>query len=326
MKFSKMFKALSLLLVIVMVAGCQSGSGDKKVRIGILQFVEHPALDSSREGFIDALADLGYVDGENIIIDYKNAQEDQSNLKTISQNFINSKCDLILAIATPAAIAVANDTKDIPILITAVTDAEDAGLVESNSKPNTNVTGTSDLTPVREQIDLLFDLYPQTRNVALLYSSGESNSLFQANMAEEYLVELGIDCTHKTISTINDAPQIIDSIAENFDAIYIPTDNKIANAMPVVANAAIENKIPVIVGEQGMTENGGLASIGINYYTLGYKTGEMAEKILKGTSKPQDMAIEYAPQPDLFINSAMAEALGTVLPDHVAESAIFLGE
>lgn len=294
---------------------------DKVLQIGIIQLVEHPALDASCSGFRDALEQNGYANGTNIKIDFQNAQNDMSNLKTISQKFVGDKKDLILAIGTGASQSIAAETSDIPIVITAVTDPAGVSLVESNEKPNTNITGTSDLTPVKEQIDLIKQLVPDAKKIAVLYSSGEQNSLIQANMAEEAAKALGIETEHKTVSSTNDVPQVVESIVGNADAIYIPTDNTLASSMPSVAGIAIQNKIPVIVGEQGMVEQGGLASWAINYYELGYKTGMMAIDILSGKSKPQDMPIQYSDSIELVINKRFADEINITIPDTLIKEA-----
>ena len=171
------------LLIIAMIGGLLGGCGkkDKLYKIGVNQLVRHAALDASYQGFVDALKEAGYIDGENIKIDYQIAQNDQSTLNTIATKLVNDGSDLILAIATPSAQAVANATKDIPILVTAVTDPAGSGLVESNEVPGGNVSGTSDLTPVRQQIELITKLVPNAKKIAILYSSSESNSKFSRN-------------------------------------------------------------------------------------------------------------------------------------------------
>lgn len=324
-KFISCITALALTSAFIFT-GCGNSEGevsnsDKTYEIGIIQLVEHNALDSACQGFKDALADNGYVDGKNINIDFQNAQNDQSNLKTISQKFVNDKKDLILAIATPAAQSVAAETSEIPILITAVTDPADSKLVESNEKPNVNITGTSDLNPIKEQIQLLKTLVPDAKKIAILYSSGEQNSVLQAELAKEAANELGIETENKTVTSTNDVAQIVESIVGKYDAIYIPTDNTLASSMPLVSSITTPAKLPVIVGEKGMLEGGALASVAINYHDLGYKTGEMAVKILAGESKPQDMPIEYDTNPELTINKETADAIGITIPDDIMSKA-----
>ena len=246
------------------------------------QLVEHVALDSAREGFINALKDNGYVDGQNVTIDIQNAQGDQSNLSTISDRFVSNKVDLILGIATPAVQAIAGKTTEIPILGTAVTDYVVAKLVDSNEAPGGNVSGTTDMNPVKEQIDLLVKLVPDAKTVGVLYNSSEDNSILQAKMAKEAIEALGLSYVEVTVTNTNEVQQATQSIVERCDAIYIPTDNTFASSMPVVHGVTSQSKTPVICGESGMVRSGGLATLGISYYDLGYQTGLMAIRILKG--------------------------------------------
>lgn len=310
--------ALILALAALPLTGCAEGKADT-LKIGVVQLVEHPALDASYQGFVDALKEAGYEDGKNISIDYQNGQGEQSNCQTIATQFKNANMDLILAIATPAAQAAANVIKDIPILITAVTDPEDAKLVDSNENPGGNLTGTSDLTPVREQMELLQRLLPEAKKVAILYTSSETNSVFQANLAKEAAEDLGLEVSESTISSSNEIQQVVESVLDSADAIYIPTDNTFANAMATVTMVTEAAGMPVIVGEENMVNGGGLGTIGINYYNLGYQTGEMAVRILKDGADPADMPIEYQEDVSVCINTDMAESLGITIPSDLAE-------
>ena len=305
------------MLIVVLAAGCSSSgkSSDKSdLKIGIIQYMDHVALDNAREGFIAALADNGYVDGDNITIDLQNAQGDQSNLSTISDRFVSNKEDLILAIATPATQAVAGKTTEIPILATAVTDYESARLVNSNEAPGGNVTGTSDMNPVKEQIDLLVKLVPTAKTVGVLYTSSEVNSVTQAQIAKKAIEALGLKYVEVTISNSNDVQQATQTLVGQCDAIYIPTDNVLASAMPQVHSVTAQSKTPVICGESSMLDGGGLATLGINYTDLGYQTGLMAVKILKGEAKPATMPIETATKFDFKINGTIAEEIGLTIP------------
>ncbi len=298
-----------------------SGAAEKKLKIGIVQLVEHPALDAAYKGFVDGLAEAGYVDGKNIALDYQNAQNEQANCQTIATKLVDDKSDLILAIATPAAQAVANTTKDIPVLVTAVTDPADAKLVASNEKPSGNVTGTSDLTPVEEQMKLLKQLLPNAKKVAMLYCSNESNSKFQVDIAKKAAAGLGLETTDATVSNSNEIQQVVQSLVGKVDAIYAPTDNMIASGMATVSMVAQPAKLPVIVGESGMVDNGGLATYGINYYNLGLLTAKQAVKILKDGAKPADMPIEYSTNCDLTINKEAAEKIGVTVPQELLDKA-----
>jgi putative ABC transport system substrate-binding protein len=306
------------------MVGCatnQTAENEKKT-IGIIQYVEHNALDAAREGFIKALSDNGYVDGENIILDIQNAQADQSNLATISDRFVSNKVDLVLAIATPAAQSIAGKTKEIPILGTAITDYVAAKLVNSNEITGGNVSGTTDMNPIKEQIDLLVKLVPDAKTVGVLYTSSEENSRVQAKIAKEAIEALGLTYTEVTVTNSNDVQQATQSIVDKCDAIYLPTDNIIASSMPVIYGITSQSKTPVICGESGMVENGGLATLGINYYDLGYKTGLMAIKILKGEALPATMPIESADKFDFAINGTVAKEIGIEIPDDLAEYVI----
>ena len=325
-----MILILVLALVTSLMAGCTGGTGStttaatttaatvKVLNIGVVQLVEHPALDASYQGFVAALKAAGYEDGKNIKISYKNGQGDQATCQAIAQKFLNDKVDLVLAIATPAAQAAANVIKEIPILITAVTDPESSKLVASNAKPGGNVSGTSDLTPVKEQMTLLTQLLPAAKKVAILYSASETNSVFQAKLAAAAAKELGLETFDSTISDSNDIQSVVTSLIGKCDAIYIPTDNALAKAMATVALVSEPAKLPVIVGEEGMVASGGLATIGINYFNLGYQTGEMAVRILKGEAKPADMPIEYLKDVSVSINEAQAALIGVTIPADLA--------
>lgn len=321
---NKNIRILAVILtaaLILVASGCAVRTGTDenkentdKITVGIIQYAEHIALDSAREGFIDSLKDNGYIEGENIIYDLQNAQGDQSNLSTISDRFIGNKVDMVLAIATPAAQAIAGKTTEIPILATAITDFEDARLVDSNEAPGKNVTGTSDMNPIKEQIDLLVKLVPDAKTVGVIYTSSEPNSVVQAKVAKEAIENLGLTYTEVTVTNTNDVQQATQSLVDQCDAIYIPTDNILASAMPTVYGVTAETKTAVICGETGMVSNGGLATLGINYYDLGYQTGEMAVRVLKGESQPAEMPIQTPAEYDFAINGTIAEEFGIAIP------------
>lgn len=318
MKRSK--KVLSTLCILALavtaLSGCSSKKeSDKTFKIGVSQLTTHDALDSAYKGFIDGLAEAGYKEGDNIEIDFQNAQGDKSNINTIASTLVNDNPDLILAIGTSTAQSLANLTKDIPIVVTAVTDPEEAGIVDTNEAPGGNVTGTSDLNPVKEQMYLLKQLVPTADKIAILYCSSEDNSKFQANLAAEAAANIGIETVEATVSSTNDIEQVIQSLVNKVDAIYAPTDNTIASGMSTVSMIANANNIPVICGETGMVENGGLATYGLSYYNLGKQTAAMAIKILTGESKPADMPIEYLENVELAINEDVAAQLGITIPD-----------
>ena len=327
---------LSLSLVVLTACGGSAGSGASgsdaapaasgsgsaaaaggNFKIGVIQLAPHPALDACYEGFVDALAEAGYVEGENITIDLQNAQGEISNCPTIASKLVNDQNDLILAIATPAAQAVANETKDIPILATAVTDFVEAKLIESNEAPGTNVSGTSDLTPVKEQLELLKELAPEAETVGFLYCSSEANSVVQIGIAKQAAEELGLSYEEFTISNTNELQSVATSMVGKVDAVYTPTDNMIANSISTAATIARDNQLPYIVGEEALVEGGGLASVSINYYDLGRMTGAQAATILSGENEPATMPIQYESSDDTVrvINQETADILGIEIPE-----------
>lgn len=291
-------------------------SDDTVYKIGVCQLVQHDALDASYKGFIDGLKEAGLEEGKNLKVDYQNAQGEQANCATIASKLVNDQDDLILAIATPAAQACANATTDIPIVITAVTDPAESGLVKDNKAPGGNVTGTSDLNPITEQLDLLVKLVPDAKKIAVLYNSSESNSKIQAEMAKEAGEKIGLEVIDATVSSSNEIQQVVQSLVGKVQAVYAPTDNTIASGMATVSMVANENKLPVICAEPGMVEAGGLATYGIDYYELGKMSGAQAAKILKGEAKPADMPIEYQDTSKLkvTINEDVAKQLGIEIP------------
>jgi putative ABC transport system substrate-binding protein len=314
-------KVIFILVVLfsISLTAC-SKTSDKVVKIGISQLVQHPALDSACECFIEALKEAGYEDGKNIKIDMQNAQGDVTNAQTIARKFADEKVDMILAIATPAAQAAANVTKDIPILITAVTDPVMAGLAESLDKPGNNVTGTTDMNPVSEQIKLIKDLVPNVKNVGILYNSGEINSKVQVDMAKEAADSLNLNIVEATVSNSSEVNQAAQSLLGRVDAIYVPTDNTIVSAIGAVIKVANDNKIPVIGSERGQVDAGAIATKGIDYKELGKQTGQIAVKIIKG-KKPQDIPIEGSKVVTLIVNQKAAETIDLTIPKEILDKA-----
>nr|WP_204615141.1 ABC transporter substrate-binding protein [Desulforadius tongensis] len=317
---------MTVVLLTVAAVGCGSGSDAEKspkagaVKLGIIQIVEHPALDSARQGFLDVLAENGYKEGENLVVDYQNAQGDQGNLQTIARKFVEDKKDLILAVATPSAMTMANETDEIPILITAVTDPVSAKLVKSMEKPGTNVTGTTDINPVADQLQLIKDIVPAAKKVGIIYNSSEINSKVQVDMADKAAPRLGLELEKVTVTTSSEVMQAAQSLVGRVDAIYLPTDNMVISSLPAVLKVAEENKIPVIAGEINAVKNGALATIGIEYYRLGRTTGEMALEVLNGKN-PAEMAIQGQQGSDVVINLKAAQRMGVTIPDEVIAKA-----
>ena len=320
-----MKKLLALVLAAAMTLSLTAcGGGDTtqdsegKIKVGILQQLEHPSLDQSREGFIQALADNGYVDGENIVIDYQNAQSDQSNLSNMADRLVSNDSDLILAIATGAAQTVAGKTSDIPVLITAVTDPVDAGVVNSMEKPGTNVSGTSDASPMKEQLELLLQLKEDIKTIGLLYTSSEDNSILQISQAKAILDDMKVAYVEQTVTNSNDVQQAVQSLVNKCDAIYIPTDNVLASSMALVADITWPAGIPVVTGAESMVTDGGLATLGLSYYNLGYQTGEMAVKVLEGADI-STMPVETQKEYSYIVNADAVAAMNITLPQELAQ-------
>lgn len=320
---------MCIALAVGVFTGCGGGKSEKpaannakKVKVGVVQLVEHAALDAANKGFVKGMADNGFKAGTNVEYDQQNAQADQSNLQNIAQRFVNNKVNLICAIATPAAQSVANATKDIPIVGTAITDYAEAKLVKSNAKPETNVTGTTDMNPIDKQLDLVLKIVPKTKTIGVIYNSSEVNSQLQVRILKKLTDAKGIVLKEATISTVNDIQQAAQNlVVANIDAMYVPTDNVVASAMPVLATITNEAKIPIICGEAEMVRNGALATVGIDYYKLGLQTGAMAAKILKGEAKPQTMPIEAQKEMKTTISETNAKKLGVTIPADVLKGA-----
>ena len=300
-----------LLIFLIGFAILQFQKKTDKLKIGVIQIVEHEALDKARNGFIDEMKNLGYKDAN---FDIQIAGGDISNLNSISQKFINDKKDLILAISTPAAQAAANVTKDIPILVTAVTDPESCGLVDSNKKPGRNITGTSDLVPIDKQVKLLKTLVPNCKKVGILYSSGETNSKLQSNMAIQEFKKANIDTKEITISNSNEVQSVVECNTD-VDALFLPTDNLIASCIPTISKISINHKIPIICNDSDIVKKGALASYSMDYYDLGKMTAKQADKIIKKESQPQNMPIEFITNTKLVINEEVSKKLGISIPE-----------
>ncbi|MGI9860535.1 ABC transporter substrate-binding protein [Moorella naiadis] len=325
-----------VILLTLLLSGCGSGGSKqqagsdgatgsqvgqaKNVKLGIIQIVEHPALDAARKGFLAALKSGGYEEGKNLQVDFQNAQGDQSTLQNIARKFVQDKKDLILAVATPSAMAMANETQDIPILITAVTDPVTAKLVKSMDKPGTNVTGTTDMNPIKEQLQLLKQLVPAAKNIGVIYNSSEINSQVQVKIVKKEAPGLGLAVVEAPVTASSEVVQAAQSLVGRVDAIYVPTDNTIVSSIAGVLQVTEQHKIPVIAGESGTVEAGVLGTIGIDYYKLGEQTGQMALRVLKG-EKPQDMPIEKQKDLSIVLNAKTAAALGINIPEDLQKKA-----
>ena len=286
---------------------------DKKkdvFRIGISQFITHQSLDATREGFVDELAKQDYVEGKNIEIDLQNAQGEQRNLKTISQQLAESS-DVVLAIATPSAQSLANTTQTTPVIFSAVTDPVSAKLVESREHPGGNVTGTSDQSSdaISTQINLIKKVLPKAKSIGILYTQSEPNSVVQKDEAKRLLEEKGFTVVEKTILDSNNVKAAAESLMTEVDMVFVPTDNIISSTMETVKQVSIKHKVPVFGGSTEMVAVGGLYNYGTNYEELGRQTARMLVRVLRG-EKPENIAVELPEKLELHTNQEMADALG----------------
>ena len=312
-------KVLSVILTGAMVAGLAGtvtvhAEEQKTYNIGICQLVQHEALDAATQGFEDAVKEgLGK---ENVTFDEQNAQGDSATCSTIINNFVSSNVDLILANATASLQAAAAGTSDIPILGTAVTEYGVAlDLTDFDGTVGGNISGTSDLAPLDQQAAMLNELFPDAKNVGILYCSAEANSSYQSNTIQKYLKDYGYECTEYTFADSNDIASVVNNAIATSDVLYIPTDNTAASNTTIIQNICQPAGIPIITGEEGICSGCGVATLSISYYDLGYKTGEMAYEILVNGADVSQTAVEFAPNVTKKYNVANCEALGITVPD-----------
>lgn len=290
----------------------------KVYNIGICQLTQHVALDAATKGFQDKLTEL--MGAEHVKFDYQNAQNDSPTCATICNQFVASKCDLIMANATASLQAASTATADIPILATSITDYATAlDLSDFSGTTGMNISGTSDLAPLSEQADMLHELFPDAKNVGILYCSAEPNSKFQATTVTESLKKYGYEVKEYTFSDSNDVASVTTTACNESDVIYIPTDNTAASNAEVINNIAEPAKKPIIAGEEGICKGCGIATLSISYYDIGVKTGEMAYDILVNGKDIKTMPIEYSPSPAKKYMADRAKALGVTIPDGYTE-------
>lgn len=324
---------LAVVAGLMFLTGCgsaETGTNGKKdvVKIGISQIVEHPSLDATQDGFLAALKDAGYVEGENLMLDVQVAQGDMANNSTIAQKFVTDRVDLIYAISTPSAQAAAKASRDIPVLFTAVTDPLGAKLVKSLDQPGGLVTGTSDTHPdaVKNTMQSIRSFFPKAAKVGVIYNSGEQNSVVNVESAKQSMAEHGLTPVEVTVTNSSEVKQAADSLVGRVDVIYVPKDNTVVSALESVIKVAEEKKIPLFVGESDSVKRGGFAGYGFEYFDLGYKTGQMAVEILKNGKKSGEIPVGYPESVELVINSKAAAAQGVELTDAMKKQAKLLSQ
>ena len=314
----------TVILTIVLAAslftvGVASGQ-QKVIQIGVLQFASHPALDQSRDGFIDFLTQAGYKDGEKIKLDLQNAQRDMSVARTIAKKFVSDNKDLIFSIATPASQAAAKETSAIPIVFGAVTDPVKAGLVKSVESSGSNVTGVSDLIPVKTQIELLLKIAPKVKKLGIIYNAGEDNARVLVEMTRAVAKELKLSLVEKTVTNSGEVFAATQTMVGSVDGIYTIQDNTVISALESVIKVANNNRLPVLVPGIPSVERGGLATVGTSFYNLGKIAGDQAVRIIKG-AKPSDIPVAFAKDFDIYLNQKAADEIGIKFPEDLRSKA-----
>lgn len=296
---------------------------DGKYTIGISQFAEHGSLDNCRNGFLQGLAESGFVEGQNLTVDYQNAQTDTGTASTISDKFVSDKVNLICAIATPSAMSAYNSAKDteIPVIYTAVSDPVGAGLASKDGTPAGNITGTSDALAVTKQLEMIRSILPDAKKIGIIYTTSEANSVSTIAEYKACAADYGFEIVDKGISAIGDIDMAASDLVTKVDCINNLTDNTVVSGLQTVINAANGAGIPVFGSEVEQVKSGCVAAMGLDYTQLGIQTGEMAAKVLKGEAKASDLKFEVIDQPSLYVNTAAAQKIKLTIPDNMISSA-----
>ena len=319
---------LVLAMVMMMLSGCGSKnaeSGDEMFKVGIIQLMEHPSLDTIRESIIEGLEDEGYVEGKNLKIEYQNGQNDISTMKNIAQTFVGDECDVIVAIATPAAQAALSETTEIPIVFAAITDPVGAGLVDSLDNPGGNVTGTSDEVSAEMIMNLAKDITPDFKTIGVLYNIGEDNSVSVVAQLKEYAGENGYKVIESTVTNTGEVQQAAQYLADKVDIVFSPIDNTVASSMAVATETFNNAGIPFYVSADSMVNDGGLATCGIDYTVLGRETAAMIADILEGAD-PAAIAVRKMSEMSVYVNKETAKALNIEIPQAILDKAVLFPE
>lgn len=295
----------------------------KEVKVGIAQLVEHPSLDATREGFLDALRDHGFVEGENLVVDYNNAQNDPPTNLTIAQKMASEDLDLVLAIATPTAIAIAQHVTDKPVLFAAITDPLDARLVDNLEKPGGNITGAADMNPEAtvKLMQFIAEEVPNVNTVGVVINEGEPNAVVTIDLAEEVLSDYDISVVRAAVSNTSEVKQAAESLIGRADAIFVALDNTVINGVDAIIQVAEEHKIPFFSSDRDTVEAGAIATYGFKYYDHGYQAGEMAVEILNGAD-PGEMSVTFPDKLDLIINVEAANKQGLEVTQSMKDKVI----
>lgn len=338
----KLKKLLVLVLVMAMVlTACSSKkntegannkqnntateNADKKdLKVGIIQFAQHGSLDNCREGVLKGLEKSGFKEGENLTIDYQNAEADMGISSQIASSFVANKYDMIIAIATPAAMSAYNaaESTDIPVVYTAISDPVGAQLANEDGTSVGNITGTSDALPIEAQLKMIREVLPEAKKLGVMYTTSEANSISMVKTYEELAPKYGFELVTETVTTTADIPMAADNILSKVDALANLTDNTVVNSLPTILDKANKKNIPVFGSEIEQVRIGCLASEGIEYVSLGEQTGEMAAKILSGEAKASDMKFELITESSLYLNTEVAKNLGIDFSQSLMDRAV----
>lgn len=320
-RFLPLILIFGSLLTLLGLKKIKEAQSPKLPTVAILQPLSHPALDEIHRGIIAGLAASGYHNHQNMTIDFQNAQNDQSNLRLMSNRFVTEKAAVTIGIATPAAQSLANATKKLPVILGAVTDPASANLVHNNQRPGANITGVSDQAPIQKQLALMQTILPRLKTVGILYSSSDNSATSQMRLFKAAAEKAGLTVVEASLSSVNDLQQVSQTLAPKVDAIYVPTDNTIASAMGTLVRTTDKTQTPVFPSAETMVKDGGLATVGLSQYDLGVETGKMAAQVLSGKAKPATTPIHYLRQGHLVLNLKKAKTLHLTIPKKTIEIA-----
>lgn len=297
-----------------------TGETQQTVKLGLTQFVEHPALDSIREGILDGLKEAGYEEGKNLAVDYQNAHADMNNTVTIAQKYAGDQKDIVIAIATPSAQAAAKAITDRPVIFSAVTDPLSAQLVSTLEAPDGNVSGTSDKVSMEQQLELIQTFLPELKKLGVIYTTSEVNAEVQVKELEAATNKAGVELVKAGTSQMSEIQLAAQTLVGKVDAIFIPIDNSVVSAFEAVLSVAEQNKLPVFASDTDTVKRGAVATYGIDYYKMGVQTGEMAASVLKGQTIAQT-PVEVSKSADLYINETAADKFGLSLTEALKQQA-----
>ncbi len=314
-----MFKTLKFVSLLMASVLASQSYADQKF-VAITQIVEHPALDSVRQGVKDELAERGYVADKNLKWQYESAQGNPTTAAQIARKFAGESPDVIVAIATPSAQTAAASTRHIPVIFSAVTDPIGAKLVKNLEKPGRNITGTTDMLPVKKHLELVKQLVPNAKTIGTIYNPGEANSVTIVELVEKVAPELGLTVIKSAATKSSDVLTAARALVGKVDAIYLPTDNTVISAAEAVIKVGEQNKLPVIAADTDTVKRGAIAALGFNYYDVGRQTGVIVAQVLDG-KKPGDIPVQGVEKMELYLNPGAADRMGLELPESILQQA-----